>query len=72
MADQKPTTKQDAPQDAPQQAQDAAKKPRTVKQVEDAARARYGAAHGLDGKALEQRWSAIPDGLREAFRHQVR
>lgn len=72
MADQKPTTKQDTPQDAPQKAQGGTKKPLTGQALESAARARYGAAHGLDGKALDERWSAIPDGLREAFRHQVR
>lgn len=71
MADQKPTTQQDTTQ-APQKAQGGAKKPLTGQALESAARARYGAAHGLTGDRLTERWSGIPDGLREAFRHQVR
>ena len=60
-----------SPSDA-QHPQERPKKARGSRSTEDRARARYGAAHGLTGQALTDRWAVIPDGLREAFRHQVR
>ena len=62
----------DTPTNDAQKPRGGTKKPRSHRSVEDRARARYGATHGLTGKALDARWSAIPDGLREAYRHQVR
>lgn len=62
----------DTPTNDAQRHQGQPKKARSHRSTEDRARARYGTTHGLTGKALDERWSAIPDGLREAYRHQVR
>lgn len=65
MAEQKPTTVTDEPGAIPAKVE-------PTKKDETAAKKLYGERHGIDGKALDDRWGAIPDGLREAFRIQVR
>ena len=74
MADSKPTTKSTdlEPADTVQPTSQAVPTVKEREQIERKARDAYGKSRGLDGKALQEKWDSIPDGLREAYRIQVR
>ena len=65
MADKAPTTVTDEPAIIPAQLP-------VSKTDDEKGRSRYGKVHGIEGKVLQERWAAIPDGLREAYRIQAR
>lgn len=74
MADSKPTDKSTElePADTVQPTSQAVPTVKEREQIDRKARDAYGKSRGLDGKRLQEKWASIPDGLREAYRIQVR
>lgn len=74
MADSKPTVKTTdlEPADTVQPTAQAVPTVKEREQVEGKARDAYGRSRGLKGEQLKEKWASAPDGLREAYRIQVR